>query len=127
LTKPGTVFLVREFDRVLVDDEPTLRWWYHQRLAHEAACGLGPDERHVGDSYAEFVATWREEMEHHVLPWSTVRETLQRAGFTTESEERTAYLYRWGLSEPVRAVEEDLAAKGYINRVGVRWTGRRDL
>lgn len=125
LTKPGSLFLVREFDRVLVDDERTLRWWYHQRRAHEAACELDSEERHVPDSFEEFVETWRTEMEHHVLPWSTVRDTLRGAGFATEHEESTTYLYRWGLSEPVRPLEEDLVVRGYINRVGIRWTGRR--
>jgi SAM-dependent methyltransferase len=125
LTKRGTVFLVREFDRVLVDDEPTLRWWFYQRLAREAACGVGPDEAPMPDSFDDFVTTWREMMEHHVLPWATVRSTLERAGFVTESEASTAYLYRWGLGDAVRPIEEDLAARGCINRVGIRWTGRR--
>ena len=125
LTKPGTVFLVREFDRLLVDHEPTLRWWYHQRLAHEAVNELSANDSHVADSFDEFVAIWRQEMAHHVLPWSTVRDVLEAAGFTTESEASGAYLYRWGLSESVRPVEEDLAGKGRINRVGVHWSGRR--
>jgi hypothetical protein len=117
---------VREFDRLLVDDGRTLRWWYHQRLAHEAAYATDSDERHVPESFDEFVDTWRHEMAHHVLPWSTVRDTLQRAGFATTEELATAYLYRWGLSEPVRALEEDLIARNSINRVGIRWTGRRE-
>jgi SAM-dependent methyltransferase len=125
LTKAGTVLLVREFDRVLVADEPTLRWWYYQRRAHEAACGVGPDETPISDSFDEFVVAWREQMHHHVLPWSTVRDTLRDAGFTTESEQPTTYLYRWGLRESVRALEEDLASEGAINRVGVLWSGRR--
>jgi ubiquinone/menaquinone biosynthesis C-methylase UbiE len=28
LTRPGSMMLVREFDRVLNDHEPTLRWWF---------------------------------------------------------------------------------------------------
>jgi ubiquinone/menaquinone biosynthesis C-methylase UbiE len=121
LTKPGTRLLVREFDRLLVDHEPTLRWWYYQRLAHQAARG-----EELSDSpFDEFVAGWREQMAHHVLPWPTVRDTLHEAGFSTESETTSAYLFRWGLSEPVRAIEEDLVARGSINQVGIRWTGRR--
>jgi hypothetical protein len=116
---------VREFDRVLVDDERTLRWWYYQRRAHEAAFAVGSDESPLRDSFEEFTAAWREQMHHHVLPWATVRATLHDAGFITESEQPTTYLYRWGLRESVRAVEEDLAAAGAINRVGVRWSGRR--
>ena len=124
LTKTGTLLLVREFDRHLVDDERTLRWWYHQRQSHEA---VHPDPEHdpLPESFSEFVADWREHMAHHVLPWSTVRGIIHNAGFETESEVATPYLYRWALSEPVRAVEESLIAERRINQVGIRWAGRR--
>jgi SAM-dependent methyltransferase len=126
LSKPGTVFLVREFDRLLVDHEPTLRWWYHQRLAQEAAVGTGDDDHGLGETFEAFHERWRQEMEHHVLPWATVRDLLHEAGFTTTAEWSSPYLYRWGLTEPARAIEEDLIARGAIHEVGVRWAGRRD-
>lgn len=124
LTKPGTVLLVREFDRILVDDERTLRWWYRQRQAHEA---VHPEPEHepLAESFPEFVAGWREHMAHHVLPWSTVRGVIHDAGFETETEIPTPYLYRWALSEPVRALEEALIGEGRINQVGIRWAGCR--
>jgi SAM-dependent methyltransferase len=124
LTKHGTVLLVREFDRVLLDDERTLRWWYRQRQAHET---VHPEPDHVPlpESFADFVAGWREHMAHHVLPWATVRGVIHDAGFETESEVATPYLYRWALSEPVRALEEALIGEGRINQVGIRWAGRR--
>src|ERR1700730_13830320 len=37
LTAPGTTMLVREFDRLTMDHEPTLRWWFEHRKALEGA------------------------------------------------------------------------------------------
>ena len=123
LTAPGTTMLVREFDRVVMDHEPTLRWWFDQRKAREHA----PDaeEPPLPDSFTAFVPEWRSMMEHHVMPWPDVRALLHASGFETVREEPMAYLYRWGIGEDVRAEEERLAAAGTINLVGRRWTGRR--
>ena len=123
LTAPGTTMLVREFDRLTMDHEPTLRWWFEHRKAREDA----PDteEAALPDSFETFVPEWRSMMEHHVKPWPEVRELLNSSGFETVREEPMAYLYRWGIGEDVRAEEERLAAAGTINLVGRRWTGRR--
>src|SRR5258706_8323298 len=123
LTAPGTKMLVRELDRLTMDHEPTLRWWFEHRKAREHA----PDneEAPLPDSFETFVPEWRSMMEHHVRPWPDVRALLYSSGFQTVREEPMAYLYRWGIGEDVRAEEERLAAAGTINLVGRRWTGRR--
>jgi SAM-dependent methyltransferase len=121
LTKPGSVMLVREFDRLLVDHEPTLRWWYdHRRLLPDDA-----DDHPLADDFDEFVVDWRGWMEHHVAPWPVVFDMLGASGFDTVSQQPAPYLFRWGLTEDVRAEEERHAAEGTINLVGRRWTGRR--
>lgn len=121
LTAPGSIVLVREFDRALVDHEPTLRWWYeHRRLLPD-----DPDDRQLADSFDEFVPDWRQWMEHHVAPWSVVSDMLRASKLEMVSEERMPYLFRWGLDERLRPEEERLAAAGAINLVGHRWTGRR--
>jgi ubiquinone/menaquinone biosynthesis C-methylase UbiE len=121
LTHPGTVLLVREFDKVLLDHPPTLQWWFHQRRARAATTGEPVGE----ESFDEFIDRWREQMDHHVLPWSTVREAILAAGFVTEAEIATPYLFRWGLDEAIRPLEESLIALGRIRCVGLRWSGRR--
>jgi ubiquinone/menaquinone biosynthesis C-methylase UbiE len=123
LTAPGTNVLVREFDRLAMDHEPTLRWWFDHRKAREQE----PDseEAPLPDSFETFVPEWRSMMEHHVMPWPDVLTLLHSSGFETKREEPVAYLFRWGIGEDVRAEEERLAAAGSINLVGRRWTGRR--
>lgn len=134
LTKPGSVVLVREFDRALLDHEPTLRWWFHQRHAelaiepgtpgrgHDSAHAHGP-EAELPERFEDFVVGWREQMAT-LLPWSVVRDLLGGAGFAVEEEWAEPYLYRWGLREAVRPLEEQLIAAGRINAVGIRWRGR---
>ncbi|HVV86955.1 MAG TPA: class I SAM-dependent methyltransferase [Kofleriaceae bacterium] len=124
LSRPGTVMAVREFDRMLLDDEPTLRWWFHQRHAL-AAIGIREEDAHDLGSFEEFVAGWRAKMAEHVHPWATVAAMLSEAGFVTESVDAVPYLFRWGLSELVRPLEEALIEAGKIVAVGVRWVGRR--
>lgn len=123
LTEPGTIMLVREFDRLTMDDEPTLRWWYEQRNSRE--CEPDREEPRLPSSFEAFVPEWRSMMAHHVTPWGEVREFLHAVGFETVSEESTAYLFRWGIGDDVRAEEERLATAGTIKLVGRRWTGRR--
>jgi ubiquinone/menaquinone biosynthesis C-methylase UbiE len=122
LTRPGTVMLVREFDRVLNDHEPTLRWWYDHRQLED------PDE-HSGihplpDTFEAFVPHWRHMMQHHVSTWAEVLDMLVASDFETVSDERAAYLFRWGLNEGLRAEEERLASEGTINLIGHHWVGR---
>jgi SAM-dependent methyltransferase len=123
LTKPGSIALVREFDKDLVGDERTLRWWFHQRLAKEVA---KPDDKMpLPTDFDGFVEHWRGHMTAHVHPWSVVEEMLASAGFGCDHVEPMAYLFRWGLSEDVRPIEERLAAAGAIKLVGRRWCGHR--
>ncbi len=123
LTAPDTTMLVREFDRLTMDHEPTLRWWFEHRQAceHEA----DPDETPLPATLEAFLPEWHSMMKQHVTPWPEVRELLHSSGFETVGEEPTAYLFRWGIGEDVRPEEERLAAAGTINLVGRRWTGRR--
>jgi ubiquinone/menaquinone biosynthesis C-methylase UbiE len=125
LTSKGTTILVREFDRVLLDHEPTLRWWFHQRWAMLAVDPPADDEHPMAAAFDDFVAEWREHMTRHVLPWSEVAGVLGRAGCETVSQRATSYLYRWGLAEAVRPLEERLIATGALRAVGIRWEGRR--
>ena len=122
LIRPGAVALVREFDRVRLDHEPTLRWWFHQRLALTAAGVREPDDD-LGD-FDAFLAGWRAKMAEHVHPWSVVAGLLADAGFVTDSVTEGPYLFRWGLHQQVRPLEEALIASGHLRAVGIRWTGR---
>ena len=131
LTKPGTIMAIREFDRLLMDEGPTLEWWFHQRHARRAADQedaflRGDPHAALSDSFEPFRKMWREMMEHHVLPWQTVLEVLTGAGFTTESVQATPYLFRWDLDEAVRPLEEHLIATNRIRAIGIRWMGRRN-
>jgi len=123
LTEPGTVILVREFDRLAMDHEPTMRWWFAHLKASEHKAD--PAERPLPATLETFLPEWRSMMEHHVAPWGEVLELLHASGFETVREEPMAYLFRWGLDETVRAEEERLGREGEINLVGRRWTGRR--
>ena len=123
LTQPGTMMLVREFDRVLNDHEPTLHWWFTHRQ-------LEDPEEHSGHqplpgTFEAFVPDWRHWMQHHVSTWAEVLDMLLAADFETVSDVRAPYLFRWGLNENLRAEEERLAADGTINLIGHHWTGRR--
>jgi ubiquinone/menaquinone biosynthesis C-methylase UbiE len=122
LSKPGTTLLVREFDRLELDHQPTLQWWFD----HTKAQGDDDHEMHLPETLELFMPQWREMMHHHVMPWPDVREMLLASGFETVDEQPTAYLFRWGLSEGLRAEEERLAADGTIKMVGRRWTGGRE-
>lgn len=123
LTRPGSIVLVREFDRERMDHEPTLRWWFHVRLAL-AAVGVREGDHELG-TFDDFVAGWRAKMAEHVHPWATVAAMLADAGLDTEAITSGPYLYRWGLHESVRPLEEALIADGHLRAVGVRWVGRR--
>jgi ubiquinone/menaquinone biosynthesis C-methylase UbiE len=123
MTHRGTTMLVREFDRLAMDHEPTLQWWFEHRQAVEH--DRYPEDPPLPATLGEFMPEWRSMMGQHVTPWAEVRELLHAVGFATVREEPTAYLFRWGIGEDVRAEEERLAAAGTINLVGRRWIGRR--
>ncbi len=124
LSRPDAVMAVREFDRTLLDHDPTLRWWFHQRHAL-AAVGLRADDHDFPTDFDTFAADWRAKMAEHVHPWSVVAALLADAGFITDSLSTAPYLFRWGLHEQLRPVEESLIADRRIRAVGVRWQGHR--
>ena len=120
LTRSGSTVLVREFDRARLDEhEPTLRWWWHQRAARTLAEGGEPD------AYEAFVEHWRHHMAEHVHPWAVVELMLRRAELESTTAGDGAFLFRWGLTEDVRPVEERLIASGGLRPIGVRWAGIR--
>ena len=123
LTRPGTMMLVREFDWLLNDHEPTLRWWYEHRRHQDPHQHSG--DRPLAATFEEFVPDWRGWMTNHVSPWSSVLAMLGNAGFETISDVPSPYLFRWGLGDEFRAEEEQLAAEGVINLIGHHWTGCR--
>lgn len=124
LSRPGSVIAVREFDRALMDHAPTLGWWFHTRHAL-AAVGVREDDHDFPADFDVFAGHWRAKMAEHVHPWATVAATLADAGFVAEACTPGPYLFRWGLGELVRPVEEALIADRRIHAVGVRWQGRR--
>jgi SAM-dependent methyltransferase len=120
LTRPGSVVLVREFDRTRLEEhEATLRWWWHQRCARVIGDGGEPD------NYAGFVEQWRHHMIEHVHPWVLVESMLRAADLEPLEGFDCAYLFRWGLTEDVRPIEDRLIETGAIRAVGVRWAGVR--
>ena len=127
LSTPGSTMLVREFDRMAMDHDATLRWWFGHGHEHEATDVFEADAELSSPpaSFEAFASRWRQEMEHHVMPWRVVRAMLLDTGFDTVEETSVAYLFRWKLGEHVRAEEERLGADGTIRLVGRRWRGRR--
>jgi ubiquinone/menaquinone biosynthesis C-methylase UbiE len=123
LTKPGSIVLVREFDRELMMHEPTVRWWFHQRHAKDAADADGKHPLPI--DFDTFEAERRAHMEHHVHPWPVVEGMLGAAEVVRETASSMPYLFRWSLSEDVRPIEERLIVAGAIKQVGIRWMGRR--
>ncbi len=118
LTRPGSVVLVREFDRTRLEEhEATLRWWWHQRCARVIGDGGEPDD------YDEFVEHWRRHMAEHVHPWAPVESMLRAADLEPLEVFDSAYLFRWGLTEDVRPIEDRLIEAGSIRAVGIRWAG----
>jgi hypothetical protein len=108
---------------VLNDHEATLRWWFAHRELEDDADHSG--HRPLPDTFEAFVPEWRHWMQSHVSTWAEVSAMLARAGFETTSDVGAPYLFRWGLTEDLRAEEERLAAEGTINLIGHHWTGRR--
>ncbi len=132
LSKPGSMLLVREFDRTMVlEHRATMEWWFHQRQAKLAITPLGEviddtaSHFHALGEFDAFAVNVRQMLEHHVLPWSVVAEFLSNAGFTTEEQSTTPYLYRWELDEALRSLEEELIERGHIKAIGIQWAGRR--
>ncbi|MEO7397448.1 MAG: class I SAM-dependent methyltransferase [Ilumatobacteraceae bacterium] len=130
LTKRGTIALVREFDKTVLD-EPTLRWWFHQLHAERATTKWSPDHAdetehdNLAGDFDEFVIGWRRTMDHHVHAWAIVARFLEDAGFDTQQLRNEPYLFRWGLPEAVRPLEQQLINDARIKPVGVRWHGQR--
>lgn len=124
LTRPGSVLLVRELDRALSEDEATLRWWFHQRHARRTV-EQGRELPPMSDSFETFAAEMKAKLDGHVHYWPAVEAMIVAAGFAEEERAATAYLFRWGLTEDVRPIEERLIAEGAIKAVGIRWRGLR--
>jgi cyclopropane fatty-acyl-phospholipid synthase-like methyltransferase len=143
LSHPGTTFLVREFDWTDID-ERTNRWWFqqalliqppefgsHQHSHHEHGHVQHADHQHGANNHAlpagfeEYHQQWLHQMQGHVSTWDEVKSILGEAGFVTKSERKTAWMFRYLLSDQHRIEEERLAAEGRINLVGRCWEGQR--
>ncbi len=141
LSRPGTVFLVREFDWTEIDMR-TNRWWFEQRplLPRLTEQHHHDDEHNHGNhnhgnhnhgdhqvpaTFEEFLAQWTNHMTGHIMSWAEVLELVQAAGFETTEERVTAWMFRNDLSDDHKDEEERLAAAGLINLVGRRWEGIR--
>jgi SAM-dependent methyltransferase len=103
--KPGGPLVIDEFD-VGAFDRRAAGWWLEQQSA------LGADHEATP---AELVADHRAHLHalDEILP-------ALAAQFDVSVPLRGAYLYRWNLGESVRAVEEDLIARGQLPAVGAR-------
>jgi SAM-dependent methyltransferase len=100
----------------------------HTGHAHDSGVGHRVDSHLTSaESFEDFRHRWISMMDSHVLTWPKVRHMLHKAGFATELEESTAYMFRWDLDEALRPLEEYLSSTGQIKRVGIRWLGRRPL
>jgi SAM-dependent methyltransferase len=103
--KPGGLLLVDEFD-IAAFDRRAASWWLEQRRL------LGAEDHDTAD---ELVDKHRA----HLHPLDRIVGTLE-SGFEVSVPVRGAYLYRWGLNDSVRSVEEDAIARGQIPAVGAR-------
>jgi SAM-dependent methyltransferase len=100
----------------------------HTGHAHDSGVGHRVDSHLTSaETFEDFRHRWISMMNSHVLTWPKVRQMLHKAGFATELEESTAYMFRWDLDEALRPLEEYLSSTGQIKRVGIRWLGRRPL
>jgi SAM-dependent methyltransferase len=125
LAAPGATVLVREFDRTLMADRPTLQWWFHQRQALDVVETPDPEDHPLPATFDEFRTGLLAMFEEHIMPWQAVESMLLAAGLSPISCQPVPHLFRWGLTEAVRPLEEALIEAGRIRAVGLRWQGRR--
>jgi SAM-dependent methyltransferase len=125
LTAPGGTVLIREFDRTLMADRPTLQWWFHQRQALDVVEPPDPEDHPLPATFDEFRSGLLAMFEAHILTWEAVESMLLAAGLSPISCRPAPHLFRWGLTEAVRPLEEALIDAGRIRAVGLRWQGCR--
>lgn len=124
LTRPGTQLLVREFDIERVDSSHVLRWWFHQRHALDAVTP-DPNDHPLPADFDEFVASFFSRMRSHIHPWRDVSDMIGLAGFDEVEHTWEPWLFRWGLGDQFRPIEEQLIAQRRIPATGLRWHGVR--
>lgn len=107
---PGAPLLVDEFD-VDLYDERAAGWWLEQR-------------RTLGFTEDRSARDLVEHMRAEVHPLSRIQAALV-PHFDLGPPERGSYLYRWGLDESLRPLEEELIAAADLPAVGARLIGRR--
>jgi SAM-dependent methyltransferase len=110
LLRPGGLLLVDEFD-VAAFDVRAAEWWLRQRRSRGAADDTTAEEL-VGEHRA------------HLHALERVVASLEPS-FRAGAPLYGPYLYRWGLDESLRPVEEQAIAGGEIPAVGARFLARR--
>jgi SAM-dependent methyltransferase len=110
LVEPGGTLLVDEFD-VGAFDTTAAAWWLEQRRI------LGEPQP---QSAEELVAEHRE----HLHPLERILAALE-PDFELGRPLRGAWLHRWKLGDPFRAIEEEAIARGQLRATGARLVGYR--
>ena len=110
LLEPGGTLVVDEFD-VGAFDREAAAWWLEQRRT------LGTHDDATPDELVD-------EHRRHLHTLEQIRDAL-RPHFDVSRPVRGAYLYRWDLDQSLRAVEEDVIARGELPAVGARFVARR--
>ena len=110
LVEPGGTLLVDEFD-VGAFDTTAAAWWLEQRRI------LGEPQP---QSAEELVAEHRE----HLHPLERILAALE-PDFEVGRPLRGAWLHRWKLGDPFRAIEEEAIARGQLRATGARLVGYR--
>jgi SAM-dependent methyltransferase len=110
LVRTNGTLVLDEFD-VGAFDRGAATWWLQQRHA------IGADQPQTP---AELV----EDHRRHLHPLEQIVAALE-PHFELGLPLRGAWLYRWNLSDSLRAVEEEAVARGDLRATGARLVGRR--
>jgi 2-polyprenyl-3-methyl-5-hydroxy-6-metoxy-1,4-benzoquinol methylase len=116
LLRPGGVLALEEFARDRID-EPTARWYFHQRQARAA---LGLDDP-LPAAFGRWWPAWKRK--HSAVHTSDeMREALDRH-FEERAFGWTPYLHAYRLDEAVEPLERKLIDAGAIQATGFVYAG----
>jgi SAM-dependent methyltransferase len=123
LLVPGGRFILEEWDRERLLDEPTARWYFHQRHA-AAATGLRTGDVPLPPGFEEWRRSWL--ADHGDLHSYAAMRSQLMAPFRERFFAWRPYLYRYGLHESLEPLERALIEEGAIQATGFRWVGELD-